>query len=294
MRNLTIKRIKSFVGCLATMKVYIEDPTSDEIVINSTPCRKIGVLKNGEETTFVIGENAARVYVIADKLSRNYCNEYYDIPEGNEDIYLSGKNRYNPANGNAFRFEGVTDIGVLENRKAGTKKGLTVFIISIVVGLALGLVFSGFILGKTLFDMKTEPKVFSSNGMKITLTDRFIEASNDNCDVCYGSEDVSVFVIKESFSDWEGAENCTLDEYGDLVLYGNGFSSDVEIQKNDGLTYIVYSYTNPETDDTFCYYAFLYKSSDAFWMIQFCTYDEKVESYESSFFDWAKTVEFSK
>ncbi|MBP1575986.1 MAG: hypothetical protein J6A68_00485 [Oscillospiraceae bacterium] len=47
MRNLTIKRTKSFVGCLGKMKIYIEDPTSNELLINNTPCRKIGDLKNG-------------------------------------------------------------------------------------------------------------------------------------------------------------------------------------------------------------------------------------------------------
>ena len=77
MRNLTIKRTKSFVGCLAKMKIYIEDPTSNEMLINNTSCRKIGDLKNGEEKTFQIGEQEAKVFVIADKLSKNYCNEYY-------------------------------------------------------------------------------------------------------------------------------------------------------------------------------------------------------------------------
>ena len=42
MRNLTIKRTKSFVGCAAKLKVYIEDPNSQEISIRNTPCRKIG------------------------------------------------------------------------------------------------------------------------------------------------------------------------------------------------------------------------------------------------------------
>ena len=49
MRNLTIVRRKSFVACLAKMKVYIEDPASNELVINKIPCRKLGELKNGEE-----------------------------------------------------------------------------------------------------------------------------------------------------------------------------------------------------------------------------------------------------
>jgi hypothetical protein len=78
---------------------------ASELVINNVPCRKLGELKNGEEKTFVIGENSAKVFVIADTLSRNYCNEYYQLPDGQDDILLSGKNNFNPASGNAFRFD---------------------------------------------------------------------------------------------------------------------------------------------------------------------------------------------
>ena len=51
MRNLTIKRTKSYVACLAKMKVYIEDRVSGDLVINGVSCRKLGTLKNGEEAT---------------------------------------------------------------------------------------------------------------------------------------------------------------------------------------------------------------------------------------------------
>ena len=47
MMNLTIKRNKSFVGCLAKLKVWIEDEAG-ELVIGGVPCRLLGDLKNGE------------------------------------------------------------------------------------------------------------------------------------------------------------------------------------------------------------------------------------------------------
>jgi len=87
MRNLTIKRTKSFVACLIKLKVYIEDPSSNEMKINNISCRKLGDLKNGEEKTFLIGDNAAKVFVIADSLSKGFCNEYYSLPEGQEDVF---------------------------------------------------------------------------------------------------------------------------------------------------------------------------------------------------------------
>ena len=64
------------------MKVYIEDAQSNELIISGVPCRKLGDLKNGEEKTFEIGEDAAKVFVIADTLSKDYCTEFYQLSEG--------------------------------------------------------------------------------------------------------------------------------------------------------------------------------------------------------------------
>ena len=86
MRKLTIKRNKSFVGCLGTMKIYIESAVGAECFINDVPCRKLGTLKNGEEKTFEIDNAAAKVFVIADQLSKKYCNEFYKLP-----LRLTGK-----------------------------------------------------------------------------------------------------------------------------------------------------------------------------------------------------------
>lgn len=55
MRNLTIKRTKSFVACAARMKVYIEDPAAGDTTICGVVCRKLGDLKNGASETFLIG-----------------------------------------------------------------------------------------------------------------------------------------------------------------------------------------------------------------------------------------------
>lgn len=140
MRNLTIKREKSFVACLMKIKVYIEDHTSNEITINNIPCRKIGEIKNGEEKTFSIDEKETKVFVIADKLSKDYCNDFYKIPAGTSDIFLTGKNKFSLSSGNAFRFNGVTDEEVLRNRVKGTKKGSNVMLLSIIIGLIVGLI----------------------------------------------------------------------------------------------------------------------------------------------------------
>jgi len=293
MRKLTIKRTKSFVGSLAKMKIYIEDPNSNEILINNTPCRKIGDLKNGEEKTFQIEEQEAKVFVIADKLSKDYCNEYYQLSAGQEDVFLAGKNKFNPANGNAFRFDNNESEGIAENRKHGTRKGIVVLIVAIVVGAILGfLIASGLFFNETP-DKAPEAKAFSSDGMTITLTDEFRKTDIENYTVAYDSKNVAVFALKEAFSLADGFEDYTVKQYADLVVKNNKLDS-AKVKTNGGLTFFEYTYTNPETNDEYRYFSYVYKSNDAFWLVQFATLNKNSDTFVQEIEKWAKSVEFSK
>lgn len=287
MRNLTIKRAKSFVASLAKMKIYIEDPMSNEM-INNIHCRKIGDLKNGEEKTFQIEDQAAKIFVIADKLSQSYCNEYYQLPEGQDDIFLSGKNKFNPAAGNAFRFDNNESEGIAASRKKGTQKGLCVLIIAIVVGAVIG-----FSITSGLFsNIAPKEKTFSSNGMTVTLTDEFRESNAQPYTVVYDSKNVAVFALREAFTLAAGFEDYTLEQYADLVIQANKLGL-AEVKTDEGLTYFTYSFTNPETKDVYQYYSYVYKTDDAFWLVQFATLDKNVEKYAPQITEWAKSVEFS-
>lgn len=284
MRNLTIVRAKRFVACAASMKVYIEDPECNDLTINGCPCRKLGTLKNGEAKTFEISEAAAKVFVIADKLSKGYCSEYYPLEEGTEDITLTGKNCFNPAAGNAFRFDGVTDAAVLQNRKKGTKIGIVVLIAACIVGFAIGWFATTGLLGAS-----GEAKDFEVNGMQITLTDEFRKQGASGFTAGYGSKDVAVLVLEEEFSLQAGFGDLTLQEYAQLVLKNNGYSS--QIKTENGVTYFEYEAT-VSTGETYHYIAATYKGPDAFWLIQFATEKSDAAAYRDQIFTWAKSVTF--
>ncbi len=288
MRNLTIRRKKRFVACLAKMKVYIEDNESGNFFINSIPCRKLGDLKNGEEKTFTISNNKARVFVIADSLSKGYCNEFYSIPEGEEDVVLSGKNCFNLASGNAFRFDNVTDEEVLNNRKKGTKKGIIVLAVSAVIGLAIGFFSSSLIFNDSI----PAPKTFESEGLQITLNDSFEEHPVDGYTLCYDSSDAAVFALKEEFVLMEGFEDNTLAEYAQMIIDNNDFGDDVKVETYGELTGFEYDFFNSETGDNIYFLTVVYKSKDAFWMIQFATPAGGAEEYRDVFAEWAKSVSF--
>ena len=286
MRNLTIERRKTFVASLVKMQVYIEDPDTAELIINNVPCRKLGDIKNNESKTFSIDDNEAKVFVIGDKLSKDYCFDFYQLPAGQNDIILTGKNQFNLASGNAYRFDNNQSSEVVQSRKKGTKKGVFVLIAALLVGAIIGYVISTSIL----FGFDAEPKIFNEKGMSITLTDEFKSVEIGNFTNCYDSSKVAVFALKEDFSLLEGLEDYSLTQYGDLVIQNNGYTS--SLKSLDGLTYFVYQATPSQADGSFTYYSFVFKSYDAFWLIQFATKTADADEYGTKIIEWAKSVSF--
>ncbi len=288
MRKLTIKRKKSFVASLAKLKVYIEDPAG-ELDITGIKCRLLGTLANGEEKSFYIEENAAKVFVIADKMSRDYCYDCRNLPEGNEDIYLTGKNAFNPATGNAFRFEGGTDEEVAKRHKESKKGGLIVLITAIVIGLTAGWIIGS---GVTYSKKKATPKDFSYEEMTITLTALFKEEEVEGRTV-FTSNDVAVFVLRENFVAGDiDLSGYTVRGYAELARENNPVMADATYEETDGVPNMVYTYAGDD-GKTYVYFTTFYKSSDAFWIVQYFVNESGYESRKPKFIEWAKTVHFA-
>lgn len=146
MRKLTIERRKTFVACAMKLKVYVETDGVGDLVINDTPCVKLGTLKNGETQTFEVTEKAAKVFVIVDSASKNYCNDMYQLPEGSEDVSLSGQNKFSLASGNAYVFDNNDNPEAVANRKKGKTVGTVVAVVAIVIGAIVGFLLGSGIL----------------------------------------------------------------------------------------------------------------------------------------------------
>ncbi|MBO5779287.1 MAG: hypothetical protein J6R82_06955 [Clostridia bacterium] len=269
------------------MKVYIEDHSSFDTIINDIPCRKLGELKNGEVKTFQIGEEAAMVFVIADQISRNYCNDCYNLPAGGEDVSLTGKNCFNPGAGNPFRFDGVADEDILANRKRGGKKGLLVIIAALVVGLVIGVV------SNLDFNISTvKDKTFSEGGLSITLTNQFKSEDPGEYVAFYESNTMMVGTFIEPFSLAEGFGDLTIFEYGEGLIKFNEQTAGAgrRLQQDGDLYYFVW-------DDIFdrryyTYVTYLYKTDDAFWHVDFIVEKEEYEKHREEISQWAHSVTF--
>lgn len=279
MRKLIITREKTYVACLMTMKVYIEDHVAGNTEIDGVLCRKLGTLKNGEHKAFEIDDSAARVYVIQDKLSKNFCNEFFDIPEGSFDVALKGKNHYNPMAGNPFRFEGTANEDVLKNRKKTFRKTLIFMIFCMLIGIVIG--FAG------EYFKKAEPETFTKDGVSITLTDQFTYVEKENFVACYGDGESYVLISKEEFSLFP--EKLTLEEYGKLMM---SESPDIEFYEYEGLYCTDYVALNEDSEESFSYFVAIYETDDAFWIANFASLTSEFESHIEEYIEWAKSITF--
>ena len=283
MRNLTITRNKTFVGCLMKLKVCIEDPIMGDITIGDARCRKIGELKNGETKTFSIEENETRVFVIADMMSKNYCNEFCTIPAGSNDVFLSGQPRYNPASGNAFRFDGQADEAMLANRRKGTKRGLIIFVAALVIGFAIG-------IASALLD-RPEPKRFEVlDGFAITLTDEFESEQMEYDWARLSIREALVDVYRYGFDEAPLASFATMteEEYGEFMI--EMFALDgVEMESHGDSRY--FEYAGYADDGELYIMHVVFKGSDAFWSVEFVCFADEQNKWNDQFWEWVDTIE---
>ncbi len=291
MRKLTIERKKSFVGCLVKLKVYIEDPLSSELNICNTPCRRIGMLKNGEEKTFLIEDNAAKIFVIADTLSKDFCCDCYQLPQGSDDISLSGKNEFNPFGGNAFRFDNNETADIAAFRKKGVRGSAVIITSCIVIGLVIGLAV-GFKTRSAHTEDVLKEKTFTCGNFSITLNEDFNETEHINFNAVYSSLDVAVFVSNESFDAYEELRDFSAEDYMNAIIQGNEITSATIIDTQNYPHYEYYA-TNNETNITYYYCAYVYKTETSFWVVQFATKADDEESYKDQISIWAQSVTFS-
>ena len=292
MRRLWIKRRKAMAASMATMKVYIEDPENGETTIDGILCRKLGTMKNGRKVHFNIDEDARKIFVIAGKNSRKLCSEYVQLPEGRDDIFLSGQNLLKPFGGNPFVFDEAE--GEVQVVRGEMKSRIVPVILTLAVllgiggGIAAGVLLSGNLLNKE--EAPAAEKTFAAEGMEITLTDRFAPVEVAGYTAGYGSGEAAVYVLRESFDAFEGFEDLSVAGYGMMVLDNNGLTDKVQLQEEGDKASFGYLYTQESTGASYYYYCTVEKGSDAFWLFQFAVPAEAQERYAEDLRQWAESV----
>lgn len=130
-----------------------------------------------------------------------------------------------------------------------------------------------------------EPQDFEKDGIKILLTDQFVEKKSElGFYAYYVSNFCGVVVLKEEFSLEEGLADRSLEEYVRNVIANNGHT-DIEPQNKDDLWFYV------RDSDGIRSYSYSFKGSNAFWIVQFLCKTSDAPMLEDLFYLWADSVE---
>ena len=284
MRNLTIKREDSFAGKLMASKVYIADGLEGSTTeIAGRKCRYLGSIKNGEEKTFEITNEKCRIFVIADKITKGVCNDFYTVSAGNKDLTITGKNQFNPLTLNAFIFNGQPTREMSRNRAYNKSLGAIILSCVVVIAIVLGLIFG--LAGSV-------NKTFKYDNMRITLTKDFTETNVNGWEFCFTSKDATIFGRKETIKDYPLLEGFSLKEYSSLVLDNTKIDSSVELKAHNDFYYFSYVSNNVGGKGDVMYYAMMFDAPDGFMLINFSCMANKVEELGPEIFDWADSVRF--
>ena len=275
MRNLTIKRHKSFVGCACTDRVFIRDELAGTLTIDGVSCRKLGEVKNGKEVTFQIPDEEQRIFVIADEVSKDYCNASMVIPAGTQDVVLAGKHHF-VLGSNPFRFDGQE---LTPDQKRKGKKGLLIWIGAIVVGAAIGVAVG-------LNNAQPKEETFTHGDFSVTLTDEFSASAVEDEYAAFESASVYIWTVREEKQDLS-EEIDSLERYGEVLIEVNEW--DIPLEKKQGL--YCYEFTDKPLDQEIYYFAVCSESEDAYWVTYFSTPAENREVYQDDFIQWAKSIE---
>ncbi len=278
MRNLTIHRHKTFVGSAAKIKFYIADVNGDTKIQN-TMCRKLGELKNNQQGTFLIPQEACHIYAIADKASSSYCCELLEIPAGSEPVVYSGKCYFAPASGNAFRFDNNNSQQAQAIRKKGSSLGKKVLIVAAVIG---------FVIGFAAVFMEWDES-FTTGSLTITLTDDFQEYSYGLYDAVYESPDYALLGREWKYKYQQELAQMTQEEFLQLTIVAHSISTASKIQYMDDLPY--YTYTTEVEGEPYIFYVTAHQGSESYWQLEFGAPENKADKLEKKLIKWAGSVE---
>ena len=145
----------------------------------------------------------------------------------------------------------------------------------------------------TLGLLEMESASYIASGMEIQLPTEFQALEGTGYTVCYEASTAAVFALRESFDLAEGVADLTLAEYADLVRVANASKSPSEVKEEEGLMLIEYTFFVESQNEDYVYLTTMFKTSDAFWMIQFACRAENYETYRPHFIKWAKSVTFA-
>ena len=129
--------------------------------------------------------------------------------------------------------------------------------------------------------------------MNISLSDSFTAATSDTYAAQLKSDRLTVNVTKETLTLLAAAgldTNMSLKAYAEKFIYSRELVT--EIVEESNMTYFSYLTVPAGESDTVTVLAFVFKSADAYWMVQFQTPTATFPVEKANIFNYASSISF--
>ena len=140
----------------------------------------------------------------------------------------------------------------------------------------------------TLSACKERTTTYEKAGMQITLNVSYFEDSVFGYTAVYRNKDAAVLALKETYKDLGVPSSYSITSYTDVVIRNNELSVEPQYENNTAK----FEYDSDANGEIYHYYAYITKSSDAFWVFQFGSIKSKFEKLKPSFDEYISTITF--
>ena len=130
-------------------------------------------------------------------------------------------------------------------------------------------------------------KSFYVDGMELKLPDSY-QREDSNGNIVFFDGTYAVFLARHAFADYPELQDMSMEEYGATILNAYGIDATIEIV--DGLYCFEYEAYSTDHTTKHNYFAVLFKSNKACWVVEFGAPFWNATPMRSKFISWAKMI----
>lgn len=283
MRNLIIKRRSSPFGQDAVLHIYAT-PANGDVSGDEILWYDLGSVSDGQTVVIPISDEPIKIYIADDLSAQMQRCEYCQIPAGNNDLFISGKRVSATAGSNPFHFDENTDNPASRCRTIGI-----IVAVILLVGALIAFPFVMKLFSKSDAPVSYESKVFSKDGIQITLTEEYQELDDtEGFEAGFITENASIRIKKEPYNNNSSISTFEFAQYYISIVLGENRMP----YQEHGLILYEYTEVNPYDGRSYAYLMVFEKGPDAFWIVEFSTLEENADAMRERFLDYAKSICF--
>lgn len=173
-----------------------------------------------------------------------------------------------------------------KKKQFNPKKIISIALIFVAIALISGALGYG-IVTAIFSGAFSKDRTFRVYEMNITLNDSFTEIFSPGHEGAFSSGRVSVYIDKDPAAASMGIK--TARGYAEYVIARNSFEN-CSVSEEGGVAHFIF--TANTSDGAYKYYAYTYKDSENFWLVQFAVKENFATTYAKNIDKWAKSVRF--